>query len=180
MKGPMSGRVITFGEVMLRLKSPGHERFPQSPVFEAILGSGKAHLAVSLADFSLDAAYVTVLPHNPIADASVTYLQSRDVDTSLIVHGGERMGIYFLESGANQRTSHPHPFFYKSTVGRHDCTHAPPGRRCTSYDRALAPCESGYPIGRRVLPNRYQRLSDPRCAARVRLYDHLLEPTEPY
>ena len=101
----MSGRVIAFGEVMLRLKSPGFERLLQSPVLEATFGGGEANVAVSLANFGLDVAYVSVLPQNAIADACIAYLRSRGVDTSLIVRGGERMGIYFLEAGAAQRPS---------------------------------------------------------------------------
>jgi 2-dehydro-3-deoxygluconokinase len=101
----MGDRVVTFGEVMLRLNPPGLERFLQSPVLEATFGGGEANVAVSLACFGLDVAYVTVLPHNPIADACIAYLRGRGVDTSLIVRGGERMGIYFLENGANQRPS---------------------------------------------------------------------------
>ncbi|TFH36941.1 MAG: sugar kinase [Anaerolineales bacterium] len=101
----MNDRVITFGEVMLRLKTPGHERFLQSPSFEAAFGGGEANVAVSLACFGLDVAFVTVLPQNPIADACVADLHRMDVDTSLVIHHGERMGIYFLETGANQRPS---------------------------------------------------------------------------
>jgi len=101
----VSGRVIAFGEVMLRLKSPGFERLLQSPVLEATFGGGEANVAVSLANFGLDVAYVSVLPQNAIADACIAYLRSRGVDTSLIVRGGERMGIYFLEAGAAQRPS---------------------------------------------------------------------------
>jgi 2-dehydro-3-deoxygluconokinase len=101
----MGDRVVTFGEVMLRLNPPGLERFLQSPVLEATFGGGEANVAVSLACFGLDVAYVTVLPHNPIADACIAYLRGRGVDTSLIVRDGERMGIYFLENGANQRPS---------------------------------------------------------------------------
>jgi 2-dehydro-3-deoxygluconokinase len=101
----MSDRVIAFGEVMLRLKSPGHERFLQSPVFEATFGGGEANVAVSLAHFGVDVALVTVLPQNPVADACLADLRSKGVDTSLVIRDGERMGIYFLETGANQRPS---------------------------------------------------------------------------
>lgn len=101
----MSGRVVTFGEVMLRLKPPGFERFFQSPVLEATFGGGEANVAISLAYFGVDVAYVTVLPHNPIADACIADLRRAEVDTSFIVRGGDRMGIYFLEAGANQRPS---------------------------------------------------------------------------
>jgi len=101
----MTGRVITLGEIMLRLKPPGRERFLQSPVFEATFGGGEANVAVSLATYGLDVAFVTALPKNPIADACIAYLRGRGIDTSLIVRTGERMGIYFLEVGANQRPS---------------------------------------------------------------------------
>ena len=101
----MRGRIITFGEVMLRLKTPGQERFLQSPAFEATFGGGEANVAVSLAYFGLEVAYVTVLPKNPIADACITDLRSKGVDTSFIIRDGERIGIYFLETGANQRPS---------------------------------------------------------------------------
>jgi len=75
----MSGRVIAFGEVMLRLKSPGFERLLQSPILEATFGGGEANVAVSLASFGLDVAYVTVLPQNAIADGCIAYLRSRGV-----------------------------------------------------------------------------------------------------
>lgn len=101
----MMNRVITFGEVMLRLKSPGFERFFQSPLLEATFGGGEANVAVSLANFGLGVAYVTVLPENPIADGCIAYLRGKGVDTSLIARGDGRMGIYFLEAGANQRPS---------------------------------------------------------------------------
>ena len=101
----MSNRVITFGEVMLRLKSPSCERLLQSPILEATFGGGEANVAISLSCFGLDVAYVTILPRNPIADACIAYLRGRGVDTSLIIRGGERIGIYFLDSGANQRPS---------------------------------------------------------------------------
>lgn len=101
----MDVRVITLGEIMLRLKSPGFERFFQSPILEATFGGGEANVAASLAAFGLDVGFVTILPENPIADACLAYLSGRGIDTSLILRGGERMGIYFLEAGANQRPS---------------------------------------------------------------------------
>jgi 2-dehydro-3-deoxygluconokinase len=101
----MNTRVVTFGEIMLRLKSPGAERFLQSPVFEATFGGGEANVAVSLARFGLQVSYVTVLPNNPIADACVAYLRAAQVDTTHLLRAGDRMGIYFLEAGANQRPS---------------------------------------------------------------------------
>jgi len=101
----MSERVVTFGEIMLRLKSPGHERLLQSPLLEATFGGGEANVAVSLALLGLDAAFVTVLPKGPLGDAAVAELRRHGVDTSLTLRGEGRMGIYFLETGANQRGS---------------------------------------------------------------------------
>ncbi len=101
----MSSTVVTFGEVMLRLAPPGFERFLQSPQFVATFGGGEANVAVSLAGFGVPARFVTVLPSNPIADACVAELRGFGVDTSQIARGRGRMGIYFLEAGANQRPS---------------------------------------------------------------------------
>lgn len=98
-------RVVTFGEIMLRLKSPGHERFFQSPAFEATFGGGEANVAVALATFGHDAAFVTALPDNDIGEAAIRELRGFGVDTSLIRRAGARVGIYFLEAGANQRPS---------------------------------------------------------------------------
>ena len=98
-------RVLTFGEVMLRLKSVGHERFLQSAAFEATFGGGEANVSVSLANYGMDTAYLTVLPDNAIADACVAELRKFGVDTSLIQRGPGRLGIYYLEAGANQRPS---------------------------------------------------------------------------
>jgi 2-dehydro-3-deoxygluconokinase len=97
---------VTFGEVMLRLAAPGFERFLQTPGFAATFGGGEANVAVALAGWSLPAAFVTVLPEkNPLADAVIGELQRFGVDTSRIVRGKGRLGIYFLEAGANQRAS---------------------------------------------------------------------------
>lgn len=101
----MGNRVITFGEIMLRLKPQGFERFFQSPSFEATFGGGEANVAVSLSNYGMDAAFVTVLPQNEIADACIGELRKFGVDTSMIVRGSGRLGIYYLESGANQRPS---------------------------------------------------------------------------
>ncbi len=98
-------RIVTFGEIMLRLKSPGFERLFQSPLLEATFGGGEANVAVSLANYGLDAAFVTVLPKNEIGNACVAELRRFGVDTSLIARGPGRMGIYYLESGAAQRGS---------------------------------------------------------------------------
>lgn len=101
----MPKRVITFGEIMLRLKSPGHERLLQSPVLEATFGGGESNVAQSLANYGLDVAFVTALPQNAIADACVGELRRFNIDTSLIKRQGQRIGIYILEAGANQRSS---------------------------------------------------------------------------
>ncbi len=99
-------RFITFGEIMLRLKAPGAERLLQSPYLEATFGGGEANVAVGLARLGLDVAYVSVIPENAVGDACIGELGRHGVDTSLIVRrGGDRLGIYFLEPGANQRPS---------------------------------------------------------------------------
>ncbi len=101
----MKKRIVSFGEIMLRLKAPGFERLFQSPMLEATFGGGEANVAVSLANFGLDVSFVSVLPENAIANACVAELRRFGVDTSLIVRGAGRMGIYYLENGANQRPS---------------------------------------------------------------------------
>jgi 2-dehydro-3-deoxygluconokinase len=101
----MPKRVVTFGEIMLRLKAPGHERLLQTPLLEATFGGAESNVAASLAGFGLDAAFVTVLPANPIGDAAVAELRRCGVDTRHIRRAGERVGIYYLEAGAAQRPS---------------------------------------------------------------------------
>ena len=88
---------------MLRLKSPGHDRLMQTPVLEATFGGGEANVAVSLANYGMDAAFVTVLPENDLAQACLRELRGFGVDTSRVVFGPGRVGIYFLETGSNQR-----------------------------------------------------------------------------
>jgi len=100
-----ANRAVTFGEIMLRLKSQGADRLFQTPLLEATFGGGEANVAVSLANYGVDAAFVSVLPDNEIAKACIANLKSFGVDTSLILWGKGRMGIYFLENGANQRGS---------------------------------------------------------------------------
>jgi 2-dehydro-3-deoxygluconokinase len=98
--------IVTFGEIMLRLAPPDFERFLQTPRFVATFGGGEANVAVALAGFGLPTKFVTVLPdQNPIADAAVSELRRFGVETSGIVRGKGRMGIYYLEAGANQRPS---------------------------------------------------------------------------
>ena len=98
-------RVITFGEIMLRLSTPGYLRFPQARQFDATFGGGEANVAVSLANFGIDASFVTRLPDNDIARACLRDLRSYGVDTSHCITGGDRLGIYFLETGAVARPS---------------------------------------------------------------------------
>jgi 2-dehydro-3-deoxygluconokinase len=101
----MSATVITFGELMLRLGSPGFERLLQSPMLCATFGGGEANVAVSLAQFGMNSHYVTRLPPNAIGDAAVRALRAEGVGTDFIVRGGSRMGVYFTETGASQRAS---------------------------------------------------------------------------
>ena len=98
-------KVLTFGEIMLRLKAPEHERFFQSPMLEATFGGGEANVAVSLANYGMDAEFLTVLPQNDIANACIRELRYFGVDTKKIVRGNGQMGIYYLEAGANQLPS---------------------------------------------------------------------------
>ena len=98
-------KYLTFGELMLRLKSPGRERFLQSPSLEATFGGGEANVAVTLANFGLDAEFLSVIPTNAIGDAAVAELRRFNVATDKIIRTEGRMGIYYLETGANQRPS---------------------------------------------------------------------------
>jgi 2-dehydro-3-deoxygluconokinase len=98
-------RFVTFGEIMLRLKSPGNERFFQSPLLEATFGGGEANVAVALSRFGLDTAFLSVIPSNAIGESCVAELRRHGIDTSLIVRKGGRLGIYFLETGSGQRPS---------------------------------------------------------------------------
>jgi 2-dehydro-3-deoxygluconokinase len=96
---------LTFGEIMLRLKTPGNERFFQSPAFEATFGGGEANVAVALSNYGLNAGFVSALPDNDIGDAAIRELRSFGVDTRHVLRSRHRLGIYFLETGANQRPS---------------------------------------------------------------------------
>jgi 2-dehydro-3-deoxygluconokinase len=98
-------RVVAFGEIMMRLATPGHLRFIQSNTLELTYGGGEANVAVSLAQFGIDAAFVSRLPDNDLAQAAINHLRGFGVDTRHVLRGGDRMGIYFLESGASQRAS---------------------------------------------------------------------------
>ena len=101
----MEKKVITFGEIMLRLAPEGYYRFVQADTFGATYGGGEANVAVSLANYGFDAKFVTKLPAHEIGQAAVNSLRKYGVDTSYITRGGDRVGIYFLEKGASQRPS---------------------------------------------------------------------------
>jgi len=101
----MAIKVVTFGEIMLRLSTPNFERFVQAKQFDINFGGGEANVAVSLANFGLEASYVTRLPKNEIGQAALNELRKYGVKTDYVLRGGERMGIYFLETGASQRAA---------------------------------------------------------------------------
>lgn len=98
-------KTITFGEVMLRLAAPGYERFFQSPSLSATFGGGEANVAVSLANFGIPVSFVTRLPKNDISRACLRELRGFGVEVDNVIFGGERMGIYYLETGAVSRAS---------------------------------------------------------------------------
>ena len=98
-------KVVTFGEIMLRLAPNGYYRFFQNDQMQATFGGGEANVAVSLANFGIDSCYVTKLPKHAIGDGAINSLRAFGVDTSKIVRGGQRVGIYYLEKGASQRGS---------------------------------------------------------------------------
>lgn len=98
-------KIVSFGEIMLRLSTPEHQRFTQTSSFVASFGGGEANVAVSLANFGLDAEFVTRLPQNDMGQAAVMDLRKYNVGTKNIVWGGDRLGIYFLETGAVARPS---------------------------------------------------------------------------
>lgn len=98
-------RIVTFGELMLRLAPEGYDRFMQADRFTATFGGGEANVAVSLANYGMDAAFVTKLPAHEIGQMAVNSLRRYGVDTRLIARGGDRIGVYYLEKGASQRPS---------------------------------------------------------------------------
>lgn len=98
-------KVVCFGEIMLRLAPEGYYRFVQAEKFGATFGGGEANVSVSLANYGVNASYVTKVPDNDIAQACINSLRKFGVDTTSIVRGGERLGIYYLEKGASQRPS---------------------------------------------------------------------------
>jgi len=101
----MKKKVITFGEIMLRLSTPGFSRFVQAQSFDITFGGGEANVAVSLANYGLESYFLTKLPKHEIGQAAVNHLRRYGVSDKFIIRGGERVGIYFLETGASQRAS---------------------------------------------------------------------------
>jgi 2-dehydro-3-deoxygluconokinase len=98
-------KIVTFGEIMLRLSPPGFQRFGQARSFDVVYGGGEANVAAALNAFGLTAQFITRLPTNDIGEACLSFLRSYQVDVSGILRGGDRLGIYFLENGAVQRGS---------------------------------------------------------------------------
>lgn len=98
-------KVVTLGEIMLRLSTPGYQKFIQSDSFDVCYGGGEANVAVSLANYGHEAYYVTKVPKNPIGESAVAALRKYNVNCDYIARGGERLGIYFLETGASMRAS---------------------------------------------------------------------------
>ena len=98
-------KVVTFGEIMMRLNPEGYQRFVQADRFEASYAGGEANVAVGLAQFGMDAAFVSKVPAHEIGQCAVNELRRFGVDTSLILRGGDRLGLYYVEKGASQRAS---------------------------------------------------------------------------
>jgi 2-dehydro-3-deoxygluconokinase len=105
MEKSLSKKVITFGEIMLRLSTPGFTRFVQSQSFDATYGGGEANVSVALSNYGMESYFVTKLPKHEIGQSAVNHLRRFGVKDDYIVRGGERVGIYFLETGASQRAS---------------------------------------------------------------------------
>lgn len=98
-------KVVTMGEIMLRFSTPGYQKFIQADEFDVCYGGGEANVAVSLANYGHDAEFITKVPANPIGECAVAALRKMNVETKHIARGGERLGIYFLETGASMRAS---------------------------------------------------------------------------
>ena len=101
----MSKKIVTLGEIMLRLSTPDFKRFVQADHFDVTYGGGEANVAAALCNYGLNGAFVTKVPNNPIGQAAINHLRRFGVDTQFIARGGERLGIYFLETGASMRAS---------------------------------------------------------------------------
>ena len=101
----MSKKVVTLGEIMLRLSTPDYKRFVQADSFDITYGGGEANVAAALCNYGLNGTFVTKVPNNPIGQSAINHLRRFGVDTQFIVRGGNRLGIYFLETGASMRAS---------------------------------------------------------------------------
>src|SRR6478735_5722138 len=101
----MSKKVVTLGEIMMRLSTPGFERFVQADSFDVTYGGGEANVAVAISNYGLNGVFVTKVPENAIGQAAINHIRRYGVDTQFIVRGGQRLGIYFLETGASMRAS---------------------------------------------------------------------------
>src|SRR5690554_5080338 len=98
-------KVITFGEIMLRLSPPGFLRFSQTNSFDVVYGGGESNVAVSLANYGVPVEFVSRIPRNDIGECAIMELRKRGVGTNYMLRGGDRLGIYFLETGAVSRGS---------------------------------------------------------------------------
>jgi len=101
----MSKKVVTLGEIMLRLSTPDHKRFVQADSFDVTYGGGEANVAAALCNYGLNGTFITKVPNNAIGQAAINHLRRYGVDTQYIAKGGDRLGIYFLETGASMRAS---------------------------------------------------------------------------
>ena len=101
----MSKKVVTLGEIMLRLSTPDFKRFVQSDTFDVTYGGGEANVAAALCNYGLNGTFVSKVPANPIGQAAINHLRRYGVDTQFVARGGKRLGIYFLETGASMRAS---------------------------------------------------------------------------
>ena len=101
----MSQRVVTFGEIMMRLSPPGFQRFTQAGTFDVVFGGGEANVAASLVNYGVEVDYITRLPTNDLGDACMRFLRAQGVGVAFVIRGGDRLGIYFLETGAVARAS---------------------------------------------------------------------------
>jgi len=101
----MSKKVVTLGEIMLRLSTPDYKRFVQADTFDVTYGGGEANVAAALCNYGLNGTFVTKVPNNAIGQSAINHLRRYGVDTQYIVKGGDRLGIYFLETGASMRAS---------------------------------------------------------------------------
>ncbi|HMP30002.1 MAG TPA: PfkB family carbohydrate kinase, partial [Saprospiraceae bacterium] len=101
----MSKKVVTLGEIMLRLSTPGFQRFVQADSFDVTYGGGEANVSAAVCNYGLNGLFVSKIPDNAIGQSAINHLRRYGVDTNHIVRGGERLGIYFLETGASMRAS---------------------------------------------------------------------------